>query len=582
MSRTLRYILIAVGVLVVLLIIAPFLIPVNRFRPTIEEKASESLGRKVQVGDLSLSLLGGALTAKDLSIGDDPKFSSSPFLTAKSLSVGVEMMPLIFSKQLNVTGVTIDEPQVTLLKNPKGDWNYSSIGGNSGGGAPASASKSDAKEAPARTSGASSSSSPPDISIKKLELKNGKIILGTTSSQQRSTYDKVNVTATDFSLNSKFPVTVTAKLPGGGDLKLDGNVGPLDKTDSTLTPVDAKLQVSSMNLATTGILDPSLGLGGLVDLDTTLANQGGIAQTNGTVKLSKALLVQGGSPASVPMNVTYSTRYDLRKNSGVLNPSTVKIGSATSKLNGTYASQGEATVVDLKLAGDGMSAKDLEAFLPAIGVNLPKGASLTSGTLSTNLNIKGPTNKLVTDGTIGLFNAKLAGFDLGSKMSAVSALTGLKTGKDLDIEKLTTNVHMAPNGLRADNFLAVVPTVGNLVGGGTLDAKNNLDFKMAATLTGGAIGAIGGSGAGVGGVLGALGGSQGSSCKGGTTIPFVIQGTASDPKFVPDVGGVAAGMLKSQLGCAGGSLSNVAKPGAQNPGDAINALGGLFGKKKKP
>jgi AsmA protein len=580
MSRTLRYILIAVGVLVVLLIITPFLIPVNRFRPTIEEKASAALGRKVQVGDLSLSLLGGALTAKDLSIGDDSKFSPSPFVTAKSLSVGVEMMPLIFSKQLNVTGITIDEPQVTLLKNPKGDWNYSSIGGNSGGGTPAG--KSDSKEAPASSPKESSSSGTPDISIKKLELKNGKIILGTTNSQRRSTYDKVNVTATDFSLNSKFPVTVTADLPGGGGLKLDGNVGPLDKTDTTLTPLDAKLHVSSMNLATTGILDPSLGLGGLVDLDTTLANQGGIAQTNGTVKLSKALLVQGGSPAAVPMNVNYSTKYDLRKNSGVLNPSTVKIGSATAKLNGTYASQGEATVVDLKLAGDGMSAKDLEAFLPAIGVNLPKGASLTAGTLSTNLNIKGPTNKLVTDGNIGLFNAKLAGFDLGSKMSAVSALTGLKTGKDLDIEKLTTNVHMAPSGLRAENLLAVVPSVGNLAGGGTLDSKNNLDFKMAATLAGGAIGAIGGAGAGVGGALGALGGTQGSGCKGGTTIPFMIQGTASDPKFVPDIGGVAAGMVKSQLGCAGGSLSNVTKPGAQNPADAINTLGGLLGKKKKP
>jgi AsmA protein len=586
MSHTLRTILIAVGVLVVLLIIAPFLIPVNRFRPTIEERASVALGRKVQVGDLSLSLLGGALTAKDLSIGDDPKFSSLPFLTAKSLSVGVEMMPLIFSKQLNVTGITIDEPQVTLLKNPKGDWNYSSIGsssgGNSGGGRTASSGKPEAKEAPASTS--SGSSTP--LSVKKLELENGKIILGSTNSQQRSTYDHVNVTASDFSLNSKFPVTVTANLPGGGDMKLDGNVGPVDKTDTTLTPMDAKLHVSSLNLATTGIVDPSLGLGGLVDLDTTLANQGGFAQTNGTVKLSKALLVQGGTPASVPMNVDYSTKYDLRKNSGVLNPSTVKIGSATAKLNGTYAAQGDATVVDLKLAGDGMSAKDLQAFLPAIGVNLPKGASLNAGTLSTNLNIKGPTNKLVTDGNIGLFNAKLEGFDLGSKMSAISALTGLKTGKDLDIEKLTTNVHMASHGLRAENFLAVVPSLGNLAGGGTLDSKNNLDFKMAATLSGSAIDAIGGAGAGagagVGAVLGALGGNQGGSCKGGTTIPFQIQGTASDPKFIPDVGGVAAAMLKSQLGCSGGSLGNTAKPGGQNPADAIEALSGLFGKKKKP
>ena len=580
MSRTLRYVLIGVGVLILVLIVLPFLVPVNQFKPTIEEKASAALGRKVQLGNLSLSLFRGALTAENLSIGDDPKFSPSPFLTAKSLSVGVEMMPLIFSKQLNVTEITIDEPQVTLLKNPAGDWNYSSMGESSS--QPAKQESRPAASAPASSSSASASSSTPDISVKKLTLKDGKIVVGTTNSKQRTTYDHVNVTASDFSLHSKFPVTVSADLPGGGDMKLDGHVGPVDKSDSTLTPLDAKLHVASLNLASTGILDPSLGLGGLVDVDTTLANQGGFAQTNGTIKLSKALLVQGGSPARVPMNVEYSTKYDLRKNSGVLNPSTVKIGKATARINGTYSSQGESTVVDMKLAGDGMPANDLQAFLPAIGVNLPKGASLSTGTLNTNLNIKGPTNKLVTDGTIGVFNAKLAGFDLGSKMSAVSALTGLKTGKDLDIEKLTTNVHMAPNGLRAENFLAVVPSLGNLAGGGTLDAQNNLDFKMAATLTGGAIGAVGSSGAGVGTVLGALGGGKSGSCKGGTTIPFLIQGTASDPKFLPDVGGLAAGMLKSQLGCAGGSLGDLAKPGTQNPADAIQSLGGLFGKKKKP
>ena len=574
MSRTLRYVLIGIGVLIVLLIVVPFFIPVNQFKPTIEEKASAALGRKVQLGNLSLSLLHGALTAQDLSVGDDPKFSPSPFLTAKSVSVGVEIMPLIFSKQLNVTDIIIDEPQVTLLKNANGVWNYSTIGASASGSTP------EAK--PAATATPASSSSTSDISVKELELKDGKIVVGTTASQQRTTYDHLNVKASDFSMNSKFPISVSADLPGGGSLKLDGNVGPMDKTDSTLTPVDAKLHVTSLNLATTGILDPSLGLGGIADVDTTLANEGGFAQTNGTVKLSKALFVQGGSPAGVPLDVAYSTKYDLRKNSGVVNPSTIKIGSATAHLSGTYASRGEATDVDFKVNGENMPAKDLEAFLPAIGVHLPKGASLSAGTMSTNLNIKGPTNKLVTDGTIGLYSAKLSGFDLGSKMSAVSALTGLKTGKDLDIEKLTTNVHMAPNGLRAENFIAVVPSVGNLTGAGTLDAKNNLDFKMAATLTGGAIGAMGSAGGEVGSLAGALGGSKGSGCKGGTTIPFQIEGTASDPKFVPDVGGVAANMMKSQLGCAGGSLANVGKAGSQSPSDAINSLSGLLGKKKKP
>jgi AsmA protein len=559
MSRRLRSLLIILGLLIVVIVILPLLIPVNQFRPTIEEKASTALGRKVKLGSLSLSILGGSLSAEDLSIGDDPKFSPSPFVTAKSFKVGVELMPLIFSKTLNVTGITIENPQVTLLRNTAGQWNYSSLG----------AAKS-----------SSSSGSPGELSIKKLRLKDGQIIIGSTSSQKRSTYNHVNVTVSDLSMTSRFPVTVTADLPGGGKVTFDGKAGPVSQPDASLTPLDAKLNVSSLNLASSGFLDPAAGLGGLLDLDATIGSQNGEAETKGTAKLSKALLIAGGAPASEPVTVDFNTRYDLRKSAGVLNPSTLRIGNAAARLNGTYQTAGEATILNIKLDGQNMPAKDLESFLPALGIHLPKGASLQGGTLNTNLHLTGPTNKLVTTGSVGLFGAKLAGFDLGSKMSAVSSLAGIKTGRDLEIEKLTTDLQMAPSGLKADNFLAVIPSLGRLVGGGTIDAKNNLDFKMAATLTQG-VGAAGSPVSGAAGVLGGLtGGGRGGGCKGGTTVPFLIQGTTSDPKFVPDVGGLAAGMLKSELGCAGGVASGAAT--GQKPADALSGIGGLFGKKKKP
>src|ERR1700728_572159 len=131
MSRSVRIAAIVVGVLIVLVLIVPFLIPVNQFRPTIEQKASAALGRKVEVGDLSLSLFSGGLSADNLSIADDPKFSQSPFLTAKSVRVGVQLMPLIFSKTLNVTAITIQNPQVMLIRNAANQWNYSSFGNSS-------------------------------------------------------------------------------------------------------------------------------------------------------------------------------------------------------------------------------------------------------------------------------------------------------------------------------------------------------------------------------------------------------------------------------------------------------------------
>ncbi|HUC55303.1 MAG TPA: AsmA family protein [Candidatus Cybelea sp.] len=571
MNKALKIVLIVVGVLVVIVLVAPFLIPVNQFRPTIEEKASVVLGRKVELGNLSLSLISGAVSADNLSIGDDPKFSPAPFLTAKSLNVGVELLPLIFSKTLNVTGVTIASPQVTLIRNAAGVWNYSSLGG--------AAAKSEAKKAPAEKS--SSTASAADISIEKLTLSDGSIVVGSTNSQKRSTYDHVTVSASGVSSTSKFPVTVSADLPAGGKFKLDGTLGPVDQADAALTPLEAKINITGLNLASTGFLDSSMGLGGIVDLDANLSSLGGEAQTKGTVKFSKALLVAGGSPAGVPVTVNFATKYDLRKDSGVLQPSTLNIGGAAAHLNGAYESTGEATAVNIKLDAKDMPAKDLEAFLPALGINLPKGASLTAGTLNSDLNLTGPTNKLITVGTVGLFNGKLAGFDLGSKMSTISALTGLKTGQDLDIEKITTNLRMAPTGLEAENFQAVLPALGTLVGAGTVDSKNALDFKMAATLASSATysSSNGAPASGIGGILGAIGGGKGG-CK-GATIPFQIHGTTADPKFVPDIGGTAESLLKSQLGCAGSTVPGATKAQGQNPADAINALGGLF-KKKKP
>ena len=563
MNRTLRIVAIVVAVLIVLLVVAPFLIPVDKFRPTIEEKASQALGRNVQLGNLSLSLFSGSLSAETLSIGDDPKFSKSAFLTAKSLKVGVEIMPLIFSKTLNVTGITIDSPEVTLLHNAAGDWNYSSLGG-------------------ASSKSSKSASSPADLSVQKFTLKDGRIIVGSTSSQKRSTYDHVSIMASNFSMTSKFPVTVTADLPAGGKLKLDGTAGPIDQEDASLTPLNAKLEITSLDLASTGFVDSSAGLGGLLDLSAELSSQNGQAETKGNVKISKALFIAGGSAAGVPVTVDFDTKYNLRKNTGVLNPSTLKIGSAAAHLNGTYNTAGEATVVNIKLAAKDMPAKDLQAFLPALGIILPKGTALQTGSLNADLNLAGPLNKLITTGNVGLFNGKLAGFDLGSKMSSIASLAGIKSGKDLDIEKLTTNLRMAPNGLQAENFIAVVPTVGNLSGAGTVDSKNNLDFKMVAALTS-TLGAAGSPVSNLGGLLGkASGGGSGGGCKSGTTVPFLIQGTTADPKFIPDVGGLAAGLLKSQLGCAGGLGSTAAKGATQTPADGINSLGGLFKKKKPP
>ena len=114
MKRFLKIVGIVIGVLILIVIAIPFFIDANTFKPKLESELSDALGRQVKVGNLSLSLFSGSVAADNISIADDPQFSKSAFVQAKSLKVGVEMMPLIMSKTLNVTELTLNEPEISL------------------------------------------------------------------------------------------------------------------------------------------------------------------------------------------------------------------------------------------------------------------------------------------------------------------------------------------------------------------------------------------------------------------------------------------------------------------------------------
>src|SRR4051812_9982647 len=111
MKRVVRFIGIIVVLLILIAAALPFLVNANAFRPRLEAALTDSLGRRVTVGDLKLALLSGSVTANDLSIADDPAFSSAPFLHAKALTLTVELWPLISARKLNITGLTVETPE---------------------------------------------------------------------------------------------------------------------------------------------------------------------------------------------------------------------------------------------------------------------------------------------------------------------------------------------------------------------------------------------------------------------------------------------------------------------------------------
>jgi AsmA protein len=541
--RALRIGAIGVGVLLVVLIIIPFFVDVNAFRPKLESELSTALGRQVKVGNLGLSLLSGAVTADDISISDDPAFSKDAFVTAKSLKVGVEVMPLIFSKTLHITGITLKKPQITLLQGPGGRWNFSSIGGN--------AASSHAAKPEQSSTGA--------LSVDKLKVDDGSVVVGTANSAQKPhTYDKVDIEVTNFSATAQFPFTLSAEAPGSGDIKLKGKCGPINAGNTSETPVDASLHIRNLDLAASGFVQPSTGTQGMANLDADLNSNGHQAKIGGTLTAQKLKLAAKGSPSPLPVEVKYAVDYNLKSQSGTLTQGDVSIGKAVAHLTGTYETQGPTTSVNLKANADNMPVDELEAALPAVGVVLPSGSKLQGGSVSANLGVVGPADRLVITGPIRLSNSKLAGFDLGSKLSAISALSGKQTGgKDTTIQNLSSTVHVAPEGTQANDINLNIPALGVVTGAGTVSPAGTLNFKMHADLSGGAAGGMV--------QMAGLGGQKGG-------VPFAIQGTTSDPKFVPDVAGIAGGVI-------GQALSG--KTGAGTSSDPVSALTGLLGKKKK-
>jgi AsmA protein len=546
------------GLLVALLLVAlilPFVIDANRFRPEIETALNSALNRKVDIGNIRLSIFSGGVSVENISISDDPSFNKEPFLKAKSLSVNLELLPLIFSRAIHVTGLTIDEPSVTLLHSPSGNWNFSTLGA-----APGQTSNAGATTpAPA-----SSNSATPDLSVRTFSLKNGTLVVGNTGANARPhTYTQVVIKASDLSYTTQFPFELTANTPGNGNIKLTGKAGPLNSQDAAATPLNASFDVKSLDLKATGFIDPSAGLAGLLDFTGNLSSDGHTMTSSGKLVATHMQVVAGGSPATQPVEVDYETSYELKPQTGQLKRGDVHIGKATAGLTGSFSNEGTPSV-QMKLAGQNMPASDLESVLPALGVMLPSGASLKQGTLNANLAINGPVDKLVITGPVNMANAKMTGFDMGSKMTALAAFTGVSKTADTEIQTFSSDVRVAPEGIRSDNLNLVVTSIGSMTGNGTISADHKLDFKMLAHL-----GSQSNSSPQAG--LAKLGSSG--------AIPFKIQGTTSNPQFIPDVAGIVGGLA----GGLGNGVANGAKSAVPtNTKDLGQALGGLLGNKKKP
>ncbi|MGE5309134.1 MAG: AsmA family protein [Deltaproteobacteria bacterium] len=131
--KVLKVVLISLLVLIVVLFVAAVIIvktvDVNKFKPQIVEQAGKALGRKVDFSSASLGIGFNGLGVKidGLSVSEDPAFGTGDFLTVKGISIGVDVLGYLFKRQISITGILIDSPGVTIIRDKNGAVNAATI-----------------------------------------------------------------------------------------------------------------------------------------------------------------------------------------------------------------------------------------------------------------------------------------------------------------------------------------------------------------------------------------------------------------------------------------------------------------------
>jgi len=118
-----RKVIIGLGVLVIFaaiaVLVAPTLIDVNHYRPQIERKLRDRLGREVSLGPMKLSLIPLAFLVQNAEIAEDPAFKAGrPFARVQKLFIRPRLLPLLHH-EVEIQSLQLDRPAEELIRNDK-------------------------------------------------------------------------------------------------------------------------------------------------------------------------------------------------------------------------------------------------------------------------------------------------------------------------------------------------------------------------------------------------------------------------------------------------------------------------------
>ncbi|HSF67998.1 MAG TPA: AsmA-like C-terminal region-containing protein [Nitrospiraceae bacterium] len=450
-------ILIGVVLVVGVIISLPFLIDLNKYQDQYKPLLEDALNRKVQLQDIRLTIWPqiGARVA-GFAVLDDPAFGSSHFTSLKSLDVSVKLMPLLGGK-VEVEGITLRDPVITVIKNKNGVLNVSTIG-RTGVRLPQTPSRAPipSTEGPLKILAL--------LAVDRISITGGTVTYRDLSAPEPTEYILQDMALLLQSVRLGHSPNLHVEMmvqPFNMPAKLDGTFGPL-KESTDIDAINLKLALGKTDFAITGKmvgrnanLNISAPIINTAHLPVTLPIRGPIEVKNLQVTAEvqgQDILVPNCSLQVFDGQVTVEGKVTSGSETppftGRMTIEGMQLGPALSVLASAPVSISGTAGVDLAVQGRGFSTPDIMQSLEALGHVVVKDGKIEG------VNLLQETTSLLKAIGVSLDSAKITVFST------------IET--DLSIKKEV--VHVQRLLINSHDFQAT--------GGGTIGFDQTLNLTM--------------------------------------------------------------------------------------------------------
>jgi len=389
-----RTFLIAVLSVVILIAIAVGVLlgRVDSWRPHIQAELQQKLNRPVSIDHLSLKLLPLQLKMDGFSIAEASPFPQDrPFAKADRVFVSVSIWSVLRGDP-EVNDLLLDKPQIELIRNSAGVWNYSSLGkGNSK--SPGSAS---------------------EFSLDLLNITDGQ--LGYTdqlNKQARSVYDHIDLRVTNFAPGVQFGLNLGVHFPGQGQqmLEFNGKAGPVGiASENAVPPVNGHLSIQQVSLAGVNLFLSA----GTIPPDTNSVASGeaeinalaDVISCKGTLRLDNMIL--NGVKMDSAISSTYNIEDDLKQKKLLIRSGVVQVGPTILLATGDVSTATTPATLNVTVKTDHSSITELAKLAGGLGFGFNPAYNV-AGELSVDVTASGAGNAPQLKGSIRAQNLSASG-----------------------------------------------------------------------------------------------------------------------------------------------------------------------------